>query len=159
MRRADLAEFLRRARRALRLPPCEVLTVVRALYVIILVELSIRWVRLQRLGRWLGVRVDLHPTTTSGELLPLEELPPTAQRQLRCTWKVADAWPFGQGPCLRRALVGGHLVRRLDPAVRLGVIGGGDTLLAHAWLEIDGRPLERVDDYARFEHVHARILT
>lgn len=125
----------------------------------VLVESLIRWVRLQRLGRWLGVRVDLRPTTTRGELLPLEELPPTAQRQLRWTWKVAEAWPFGKGPCLRRVLVGGHLLRRLDPAVRLGVIGEGHTVLAHAWLEIDGRPLERVDDYVRFEHVPGRILT
>lgn len=141
----------RRAWHARRLPARDLVTVLRAFVVLIVVEALIRTVRLPRLSRWLGVRVDLRPATTSAELLPLEELPPAAQRQLRCTWKVVDAWPFSRGPCLRRALVGGHLVRRLDPAVRLGVTGAGDTLLAHAWLEIDGRPLERIEDYSRFE--------
>ena len=50
-----------------------------------------------------------------------------------------------------RALVGGHLLRQLHPAVRLGVAATGDELLAHAWLEIDGRPLEAVEHFARFE--------
>ena len=159
MRRSKLARVPERARRAMQLPLRDVLTVVRALFVIVVVELSIRWVRLQRLGRWLGIRIDLEPTTADGLLMPLDELPATAQRQLRCTWKLADAWPFGEGPCLRRALVGGHLVRRLDPAVRLGVVGDRDSLFVHAWLEIDGRPLERIDDYARFEHVHGRNAT
>jgi hypothetical protein len=150
--RADLVRTCRKARRALRLPPRELLTAARVLLVISLVEVAIRWIRLDRLTRWLGVRLDLRPVQANHELLPIESLPAVAQRQLRCTWKVADVWPFSEGPCLRRALVGGHLVRRLDPAIRLGVIGDADTMSAHAWLEIDGRPLERVDSYTRFEH-------
>ena len=40
-------------------------------------------------------------------------------------------------PCLRRSLVAGHLLRRHDPSLRLGVGGAGDALFAHAWIEID----------------------
>jgi hypothetical protein len=47
--------------------------------------------------------------------------------------------------------VGGHLLRELGPSVRLGVARAGDELLAHAWLEIGGRPLESVEHFARFE--------
>ena len=83
------------------------------------------------------------------EQLPLGELP--TRRRVSCAAPAASptSWPFSHGPCLRRALVGGHLLRDLDPAVRLGVTGTGDELLAHAWLEIDGRPLEPSSSYVR----------
>ena len=54
------------------------------------------------------------------ERIRIRDLPPRAARQMRCTRRVADAWPFSQGPCLRRALVAGHLLRDLDPPLRLG---------------------------------------
>ena len=116
----------------------------------LVVESVIRFVPIRSLGHRLGVPVDLEPTVEQSDRLPLRQLSPRAQQQLRCTRRVADVWPFSQGPCLRRALVGGHLVRRLDPRIRLGVTSSDDGLLAHAWLEIDGRPLEAVDDFARF---------
>jgi hypothetical protein len=147
-----ILRFLRRVPRLRELPPKEILTTLRVAVVIVVVEVLVRIVPLPRLSRLLGVEVDLGPRTGTGEQLPLRELPERARRQLRCTRRVADAWPFSQGPCLRRALVGGHLLRRLRPSVRLGLTGTGDQLLAHAWLEIDGRPLETVDHFVRFEH-------
>jgi hypothetical protein len=48
--------------------------------------------------------------------------------------------------------VAGHLLRRYDTAVRLGVTGAGEDIGAHAWLEIDGRPLESIDAYQPFQH-------
>ena len=133
--------------RVLRLMPQEILTTLRAVTVFIVVEILIRSVPLPRLGSMLGCRLDLAPARLGAEQLTPAELPPRAGRQLRCTRRVADIWPFSQGPCLRRALVGGHLLRDLGPAVRLGVVGSGDTLSAHAWLEIDGRPLENITRY------------
>jgi hypothetical protein len=150
--RPGLQRFVRRIRRVRELPPKEILTTLRVAVVIVVVEVLVRVVPLPRLSRLLGVEVDLGPRIGSGEQLPLRELPERARRQLRCTRRVADVWPFSQGPCLRRALVGGHLLRRLHPAIRLGLTGSGDELLAHAWLEIDGRPLETVDHFVRFEH-------
>ncbi len=121
------------------------------------VEVGIRCMPLPRLSRLLRVRIDLEPATSEGERLRLGELPPRARRQLRCTWRVADLWPFSKGPCLRRALVGAHLIRRHDPAIRLGLTGAGDTLVGHAWIEIDHRAvLEPSATYSRFEADPAR---
>jgi Transglutaminase-like superfamily len=147
MPRSGTLRLGRRAARALRV----LITTVHAVAVLAVVELLIRWVSLPRLSRMLGVRVNLQPSPPGAERMRMGELPARARRQLRCTWKVADAWPFSRGPCLRRALVGGHLIRDLRPAVRLGVAGTGDTLVAHAWLEIDDRPLETVTDYKLFQ--------
>ena len=151
MTRSDLHRVARRAVRALRLPPRELLTTLHATAVLAVVELLIRWVPLPRLSRLLGVKVNLQPARSDAAQLPVDELPTPSRRRLRCTRRVADAWPFSRGPCLRRALVGGHLIRHLRPAVRLGVAGAGDTLLAHAWLEIDGRPLEPVTQFNAFQ--------
>ena len=151
MPRSDVCRFARRASRALRLPPRDLLTTLHAAAVLIAVELLIRWVPLPRLSRLLGVRINLEPARADAVRMRVDELPARARRQLCYTWKVADAWPFSRGPCLRRALVGGHLIRDLHPAVRLGVAGVGDTLMAHAWLEIDDRPLEAVTDYRLFQ--------
>jgi len=124
----------------------------RVLVVIVLVELMIRWVRLPRLARMLGLSVSLSPSSPGAVRLPLKDLPPSARRQLRCTRRIADRWPFSRGPCLRRALVAGHLLSRHEPAVRFGVAGAGDDLYAHAWLEIGGRPLENVESFDTFQN-------
>jgi hypothetical protein len=144
--------MVRLGRGVLRLSPREVLTTLHATVVLAIVELSIRWVPLPRLSRILGVRVNLAPAPDVVPL-PLTELSPTARRQVSCTRRVADAWPFSRGPCLRRSLVAGHLLRRHDPTLRFGVGGAGDTLFAHAWIEIDDRPLEDVSGLGVFQQV------
>jgi hypothetical protein len=47
--------------------------------------------------------------------------------------------------------VAGHLLRRLDPALRLGLTGAGDGVFGHAWLEIGDRPLEDVAAFSLFQ--------
>lgn len=116
------------------------------------VEALIRWVTLPRQCALLGVELDLTPARDHVERLPITALPEVSQRQLRYTAEVADAWPFGKGPCLRRSLVAGHLLRRRHrTAVRVGVGGTGDDIHAHAWLEVDGRPVEAVGAFRPFE--------
>lgn len=135
--------------RAIRLPPREVATSLHAALLMVGVELAVRRVSLPHLCRRLGIRLvpaDHAPPPGA----PPPELPETARRRLRCTWRVAGRWPFSDGPCLRRALVGGHLIRRLRPVLRLGVTGGRGTLRAHAWLEVDGHPLEEVEHLLAF---------
>jgi hypothetical protein len=133
------------------LPYRELLTTLHAGAVIVTVELLVRSVSLPRLSRLLGVRLNLAPAPPDASRIRVRDLPPRAARQVRCTRRVADAWPFSQGPCLRRSLVAGHLLRSLDPALRLGVGGSGDGLYAHAWLEIGDRPLEDIAGFSRFE--------
>lgn len=130
--------------RTFQLPPNEILTTLHAVGIIILVELLIRKMPLPRLSQLLGPRVSLEPAVPGAERMRLRDLPERGRRQVQCTKRVAHVWPFSQGPCLRSALVTGHLLRKHDPAIRLGLVQGGDDLYAHAWLEIDGRPLEHV---------------
>jgi hypothetical protein len=128
-----------------------VLTTVRVLFTLGFVELLIRWVPVRRLGRLLGAPVSFATARPDAARLTVAELPPRAQRQLRCTQRVAAHWPSANGPCLRRSLVAGHLLRDHHPSVRLGVGGQStDDLAAHAWLEIDQRPLEDVQEFRMF---------
>ena len=137
--------------------PAEFLTALHTLVVLVVVELLIRWVRLPRLSRMLGVRLDLAPVRMDGEPLRESDLTPRELRQARIARRLAGVWPFGRGPCLRRSLVLGHLLRRRRPTVRLGVANAGEDLFAHAWVEIDGRPLESLAGITAFQVQPARM--
>lgn len=138
-------------RRARRLPPRDLLTTLRAAIVLTAVESTIRWVTLPRLSRALGVRLELQPGAASSSQVPLDELPLSARRSLEAAQRVTRHWPFCSGPCLRSALVGGHLIRDLAPAIRIGIGARDAGIGAHAWIEIDGRPLEDVSDLRAFQ--------
>ena len=154
-RRAVVAALARTARRLGGLSALELLTTLHALVVLAGVELTIRWVPLPRLGGLLGVGLNLAPARPGAGPVALGELPPRARRQLICTRRVADVWPFSRGPCLRRSLVGGHLIRDLGPAIRIGVADDHGSPIAHAWLELDERPLEPVTGFTPFQRVPA----
>ena len=130
-----------------------VLTCFHVLGLLVVVELLIRWVPLPRLGELLRVRLDFRPVmdvdvVADGARVPL---PPRARRRLRCTWRMAGIWPFSAGPCLRRSLVAARLLRHDGAAVRIGFpVRPGDRI-AHAWVELDGRPIEDVSSYRAFE--------
>lgn len=143
-----IAEIGRRARQ---LPPREQLTTARALTVLIAVEATIRWVPLPRLARILGVRIDLTPSESSSAPVTIDSLSAKSQRALRSTNRVTRWSPFWSGPCLRRSLVAAHLVRDLDPAVRIGIAGATEDLRAHAWIEIDHAPLEDIGEFTSFQ--------
>lgn len=135
-----------------RIPIREQLTTLRALFVLAGVEVVIRKMSLPKLSRALGVPLALGPPTATKGMQD-DELAPEVARALRSAARVTRAWPFCAGPCLRRALVGGHLTRSSDPAIRIGVAAGpDDTVLAHAWLELGGRPLEDVDGFEPFQY-------
>ena len=144
---------IRRIRgKAWRLPPRDMLTTVHAVMVLLVVELAIRSVSLPRLcvvgGIRLGGSVSQGP---NARRLEMDELPPKAVRALRATRRVTSRWPFCAGPCLRSALVGGHLIRELEPTLRIGVAPNEFTIRAHAWLEVNGRPLEDVSGFRPFD--------
>ena len=147
----------RRINHAAQLSPAEILTALHTVVVMVIVELLIRWVRLPRLSRMLGVRLDLGPVQMSGRPLRESDLTRRELRQARIARRVAAVWPFGRGPCLRRSLVIGHLLRRRRPAVRLGVASAGEDLFAHAWVEIDGRPLECLAGITAFQVQPSRM--
>jgi hypothetical protein len=155
--RAVRDQFVRLTR-VLRRPPRDLLTIAHVGFVALRVEALIRWVSLPRQCAWLGVELDLTRTCADVERAPITSLPDTSQRQLRCAATVADAWPLGTGPCLRRSLVAGHLLRRRHrTALRIGVGGTGDDIHAHAWLEVDGRPIEAVGAFRAFQRAPIEI--
>jgi hypothetical protein len=153
--RSWLARLPDRTRRLLRLPPRDIATILHATAVLLFVEALIRWVPLPRLSRMLGVRVNVGPAAPNSEQLPDDALTDRDRRQLRCTMRVTEAWPLSKGPCLRRSLLAGHLLRRHHPAVRLGMATAAAGLYAHAWLEIDDRPLESVAEMIVFQSTTA----
>jgi len=137
--------------RAKRIPPRERLTTIHALMVLMAVEATIRWIPLPRLGRILGVRFDLTPTACPAVPVAIDSLPAKAQRALRSTKRITRWSPFWSGPCLRRSLVAAHLIRDLNPAVRIGISGEASGLRAHAWIEIDHAPLEDIGQFTSFQ--------
>jgi hypothetical protein len=145
-RRAALRRLRRRLHRIPALPPRELLTTLHALGVLVTVELLIRWLSLPRLVALLGVRLDM-ASPAAVPITPVE-LSRRAEARIRGAERVAAVWPFCEGPCLRRSLVTAHLLRSEHASVRLGVAGSGPELRAHAWVEIDGRPLEDVSEFA-----------
>lgn len=110
-----------------------------ALLVAILVEVGLRAVHLDRLAGWLGV--PLATTEAAAVDDPLRSLPPWARTRVRATRRVLRHWPFGD-TCLRQALVGGSLLRRLQPTLRVGVARIDGEVRAHAWLVIGGAILD-----------------
>jgi hypothetical protein len=106
-----------------------------------------------------GTRLNLTPVLDMTPPLDLRELSVRDRRHLRSARRVTDAWPFGRGTCLRRSLVSGHLIRRLGPTIRLGLVEVAGDLTGHAWVEIDDRPLEDISGYAIFQQREARTST
>jgi hypothetical protein len=141
----------RRLRQIAALSAAEFGTLLHTLTMLLVIESLIRWIRLPRLSRMLGIRLDLQPTQMDGDPVRAADLNGRELRQVRFAHRLTDVWPFGRGPCLRRSLVIGHLLRDRHPAVRLGVAGAGEDLFAHAWVEVDGRPLEGLAGITAFQ--------
>jgi len=101
------------------------------------VELAVRPIPLSRLSRLLGVPLDATPADVSSP--PVQ--PPLSRwqaGQLRTLLPLAKRWPFAVGPCLRQALVAGHILRKHHPVLRLGVATNQGAVQAHAWVEVGG---------------------
>lgn len=142
------AVFARLRRLGLR----EVLRTLHATAAMVVVELLVRRVRLPRLAALLGVPLEaasvlpVRPRVGAGEPSDAELV-----RASGAVGRIARRWPWGEGVCLRESLVLGHLLRRRDPLLRIGVArGDGDDLRAHAWLEVDGAVLGDREGFSPF---------
>jgi len=110
-----------------------------------LTEVGLRTVPLDVLCRRYGIRIGRERGHTP---LPVSAaaLTPSEVAALRTVERV---YRFGaraeRGTCLRRALVGGALLRKRAPVLRLGCTRIGSDVRAHAWLELaaPGRPADR----------------
>ena len=106
--------------------------------IVTLIEVSLPFVPLNRLSRWLGV-----PLTTGGAPIPpikRDDLTLLNRREQLDYWAVSwvmDRWLF-DATCLRRALAFGWCIRARGPLLRLGMLDKQGAI-AHAWIELDGQ--------------------
>ena len=109
MRRPGSVRVVRRCPVLLRLPPREILTTFHVAVVLVFVEVLIRWVPLPRLA---ACSASASTSPRAGDVEQFRaELPRgrgAAALHPACRRRVAAQ----QGPCLRRSLVAGHLLRR-----------------------------------------------
>jgi hypothetical protein len=102
----------------------------------VVVEVGLRTTTLPRLARALGAPLavdgfDPYAGPVDGVI------PGWASARMSAARRVLRHWPFGDS-CLRQALVCGGLVRRLEPALQLGVAKVDGEVRAHAWLVVGG---------------------
>lgn len=113
--------------------------VLRALVPMVMIEISLRTSDLPTTCRRLGIVCDLHSAAPPSGLAVL---PRWARRAVLGSLVVVSRWPAGD-TCLRRCLLIGHRLRRLDPVLRIGVQRApGGAFSAHSWLEFDGHPFD-----------------
>ncbi len=122
--------------------------VVPVVLVALVVEAGLRLGTLPRLTRLLGIRLaqDGEPEHPHDSALP-PGLPITwIRRRSLVVNRVLHRSPFGN-TCLRRTLVLGQRIRRLDPTLVIGVRhDDSGTLAAHAWLVVAGVALDPLAD-------------
>jgi hypothetical protein len=120
------ARFTPRRRFAAALPPVLLLAAVT--------EVGLRCVPLEVLCRGLGIRIGRERGRAPAPLVQLTE----RERAVLRTVEGVYRWlgPAERGTCLRRALVGGALLRKRAPVLRLGCTRVEGRIRAHAWLEL-----------------------
>ena len=113
--------------------------VVRAFGAMATIEFWLRTSDLPATCRRLGVRLDV---ASPGSATQLATLPRRTRPAVLAARAVTRLWPAAD-TCLRRCLLIGHRLRRLEPVLRIGVRRGADgRFAAHSWLEFDGRSLD-----------------
>lgn len=112
--------------------------------VALVVEAGLRLSTLPRLTRLLGIRLAQDCEFEQQQDLALPSGLPVIwiRRRVLAVNRVFRHWPF-DSTCLRRALVLGQRIRRLDPTLVIGVRhDDSGALAAHAWLVVAGVALD-----------------
>jgi len=119
-----------------------------ALAVAFVVEVGLWISTLPRLTKLFGIRLagehDDEPTRQAPDVAP-----EWFRRRSAEVHRVLRHWPFGD-TCLRRSLILGQRIRRLDPVLVIGVRHDEHgKLAAHAWLTVGGVALDALaEQYA-----------
>jgi hypothetical protein len=119
-----------------------------ALAVAVIVEAGLPISTLPRLTKLFGIRLagegDYEPTGQAPAVSP-----EWFRRRSAAVHRVLRHWPFGD-TCLRRSLILGQRIRRLDPVLVIGVRHDEHgKLAAHAWLTVGGVALDTLaEQYA-----------
>lgn len=105
------------------------------------VEIALRTVPLPRLARSLGAELALSGTAAPTGSIDEVDLTRREADLLDTAWRIMKRRPFNP-TCLRQALIGGHILRRRSPQVRIGVTKIAGAVSAHAWVEVEGISLD-----------------
>ena len=119
----------------------------RCLLAMLVVEASVRG-DLRTLACRMGVPLQLDGADNVYQPGRVTVMTDTDLLALRVFRRLEAHWPTST--CLRRALVTGHLLRRRDPRLVIGVRKApGGPFTAHAWLLLEGTALDEAAlDYA-----------
>jgi hypothetical protein len=115
----------------------EVPSLCAALALAVVVEVGLRTTTLPRLAKALGTPLAVDGFDAYAAPADAVLLPGWAVLRMHAVRRVLRHWPFGD-TCLRQALVCGWLLRRLHPALQLGVAKVDGEVRAHAWLVVSG---------------------
>lgn len=129
---ARLDRLRARLRRAASLRRDEQRALAEVAGVAALIEIAVRTVPLDRLAPVLGIQ--LRPVPGGPEVDALDPLSERERLHLEASRRLFAVF-HARGPCLRRSLVEGFLLRRRRPVLRIGVRREGDAVAAHAWID------------------------
>jgi hypothetical protein len=147
----------RRRTRIPRVRASELPSLCAALTLAVVVEVGLRTTTLPRLARALGTPLAVDGFDAYAAPADAVLLPGWAVLRVDAARRVLRHWPFGD-TCLRQALVCGWLLRRLRPALQLGVAKVDGEVRAHAWLVVSGTvvdPRRAVSSYQPLTAVRA----
>lgn len=131
---------MKRLRTFLKLPGAEQRVVVQAFFLAVFVQFCLWLVPFGALNRAFRARIERYAKREIRELLAPSKV----------VWLVSVACRFVPGArCLTRSMVAQLILARRGVAttLRIGVRKVGGELDAHAWLELDGRPLFENPDH------------
>lgn len=139
---------MKRLRTFLELPGAERRVVVQAFFLAVLVQVCLWLLPFGKVNRAFRARIERYAAGEIKELLAPSKI----------VWLVSVACRFVPGArCLTRSMVSQLILARRGVAttLRIGVRKVGGDLDAHAWLELDGRPLfenpDHLGDFAPFD--------
>ena len=138
---------MRRLKKALQLPPSELWVLAQAAVYMPAVRLALRFVSVARLN-----------AMATRSRLPSATIDATPKDIARLVSIAADHGIY-QARCLEKSLVLRWLLARrgIHAQLAFGAYKAEGAMQAHAWVEIDGVPLNEDDgahlDFARFEHL------
>ena len=138
-----------RPRALRRMSLLDVCALARVAVLALVVEIAIRLLPLPIVARRMHVSL-VRPPARPG-LATLPDFSGAELRAVRMARALMRRWPWGSGACLRRSLLVGHVLRRHDPWLRVGVTRDDADIRAHAWLEIRGVETTGAGPFLAFE--------
>ena len=135
------------ARKALRLPPRDLMATAWAGVLIAAAEVAVRVAPIGTSARVFGVSL----VSQVGEGSALPTLSASEARGVRAVRRILPRIYGSERGCLRRSLALGHVLRAHDPVMRIGVARRDGEFSAHAWIELNGVPIEDPGDHVAFD--------